>query len=109
MSNKEAAIEAVRELPDEATFEDILEHIAILAAIRRGEEAADAGRVISHEEVKNGLRAIYRLRTEAEKQAAKERFERHFGEINLGSATGVDNESIDADLAREYADDHEAV
>ena len=47
-------------------------------------------------------------RTEAEKQAARERFERHFGEVDLGYATGVDNEQIDADLAREYAATHEA-
>jgi hypothetical protein len=46
--------------------------------------------------------------TEAEKQAARERLKRHFGAVNLGQATGMDNESIDADLARAYADDHEA-
>jgi hypothetical protein len=45
--------------------------------------------------------------SEAEKQAARERFEAHFGEVDLGGPTGVDNESIDADLAREYADTHE--
>ncbi|MBO1351019.1 MAG: hypothetical protein EBE86_028295 [Hormoscilla sp. GUM202] len=45
-------------------------------------------------------------RTEAEKQAARERFESHFGEIDFGYPTGADNESIDADLAREYADNH---
>lgn len=27
---------------------------------------------------------------------------RHFGAVNLGVATGADNESIDADLARAY-------
>ncbi len=37
--------------------------------------------------------------TEAEKKAARERFERHFGEVNLDHATGADNEGIDADLA----------
>ena len=42
--------------------------------------------------------------TEAEKQAARERFERHFGAVNLGQATGVGNEGIDADLARAYGD-----
>ena len=46
---------------------------------------------------------------EAEKQLARERFERHFGEINLGQAIGSDNEQIDADLAREYATTHIAV
>ncbi len=40
--------------------------------------------------------------TEQAKPAARERFERHFGAVDLGPATGADNESIDADLAREY-------
>lgn len=43
---------------------------------------------------------------EADRRAARERFERHFGAVNLGDAAGVDNEEIDADLARAYADDH---
>jgi predicted transcriptional regulator len=55
MSNKEAVLEAVRGLPDETTFEEIIERISILAAIRRGEEAADAGEVIPHEEVKRRI------------------------------------------------------
>lgn len=46
-------------------------------------------------------------RSEAELQAARARFERHFGAVDLGYATGIDNESIDIDLAREYADTHE--
>jgi len=45
-------------------------------------------------------------RTEAEKEAARQRFERHIGSIS-GYPPGVDNESIDADLAREYASNHE--
>jgi hypothetical protein len=55
----------------------------------------------------DGLRKVHPLTTEAEKQAARERFERHFGEVDLGYPTGTDNESIDADLAREYANNHE--
>jgi hypothetical protein len=42
-----------------------------------------------------------------ELRAARERFERHFGEIDLGYPTGADNPSIDADLAREYLSPHE--
>lgn len=38
---------------------------------------------------------------------ARERFERHIGAIDLGQPTGADNESIDADLAREYAAKHD--
>lgn len=55
----------------------------------------------------DGSRVSGRHATEAEKKAARERFERHFGEVNLGLATGADNEGIDADLARAYADSHE--
>jgi hypothetical protein len=39
--------------------------------------------------------------------AARGRFESHFGEFALDGPSGSDNESIDADLAREYADVHE--
>jgi hypothetical protein len=46
-------------------------------------------------------------RDEAERQAARERFDRHFGAVDLGHATGADNDLIDADLARAYADTHE--
>jgi len=44
----------------------------------------------------------------AHEQAARERFERHFGEVDLDDATGADNARIDADLAQEYADTHDA-
>ena len=52
MSDKEVVIEAVRQLPETVSFEEISERIAILAAICKGEEAADAGRVSPHEDVK---------------------------------------------------------
>lgn len=51
MSNKEIVIEAVRKLPEELSLEEIAEEVAVLAAIRKGEEDADAGRTIPHEEV----------------------------------------------------------
>ncbi len=53
-------------------------------------------------------RAIRGERSEGDLQAARERFERHFGEVGLDTPSGSDNESIDADLARQYADTHEA-
>ena len=42
-----------------------------------------------------------------DEQAACEQFEQHFGEVDLGRPAGTDNASIDADLAREYASNHE--
>jgi len=48
-------------------------------------------------------------RSDEEKQAARERFRRHFGSVNLGHPLGIDNEAIDADLAREYGSSHEVM
>ena len=45
--------------------------------------------------------------TEVDNQVARTRFERHFGALDIGRATGADNDSIDADLAGEYSADHE--
>jgi hypothetical protein len=44
---------------------------------------------------------------EADREVARARFERHFGALSLDNATSLDNESIDADLAREYMNTYE--
>jgi hypothetical protein len=44
---------------------------------------------------------------EAEKEVARAKFQRHFGTLNLEHPLNLDNESIDADLVREYANTHE--
>jgi hypothetical protein len=41
--------------------------------------------------------------TQIEKERGRAKFEQHFGTVNLGNAPNLDNESIDADLAEEYA------
>ena len=51
LTEKQLALEALRQMPEFVTLQQISEELAILAAIRRGEAAADAGRVLSHEEV----------------------------------------------------------
>ena len=55
MSNKELVIETVRSMPEGATIDQISEEIAILAAIRRGQEAIQARDVVTHEEVEKRL------------------------------------------------------
>ena len=55
----------------------------------------------------NGQVKTGKDRTEAEKQAARERYERHFGVFQSHDPHSSDNEKIDADLGREYADNHE--
>jgi len=39
------------QLPDDATIEDAIERLCFLARVERGLADADAGRVISHEEL----------------------------------------------------------
>ena len=54
-SAKEKVIEAVRALPDDATFDDAIERIVFLAKIERGIEQADAGQLTSHQDAKDRL------------------------------------------------------
>ncbi|HKI33989.1 MAG TPA: hypothetical protein VKA46_19205 [Gemmataceae bacterium] len=51
LTEKQLAWEALRQMPESATLQQISDEMAILAAIRRGEADADAGCVHSHEEV----------------------------------------------------------
>ena len=51
-TNKQLALDVVRRLPDDATMDDIREEIEILASIQAGIEDIEAGRYVSHEEVK---------------------------------------------------------
>lgn len=51
LTEKQLALETLRQMPETATLEEISEEMAILAALRRGEADANAGRVLSHEEV----------------------------------------------------------
>lgn len=51
-TDKQIAFTALQQMPESATLEEISEEFALLAAIRRGEAAADAGRTLTHAEVK---------------------------------------------------------
>lgn len=51
-TDKQIAFNALQLMPESATLDEICEELAILAAIRRGEAAADAGRTLTHAEVK---------------------------------------------------------
>jgi predicted transcriptional regulator len=50
-TDKQIAYNALQRMPESATLDEISEELAILAAIRRGEAAADAGRTLTHAEV----------------------------------------------------------
>ena len=54
-SVKQRVLEAVRELPEDATVEDAMERLYFLAKVERGLREADAGQTIPHEEAKRHL------------------------------------------------------
>jgi len=51
MKAKEAVFKLLETLPDDATFQDIQYHLYVLQKIQAGQDAADAGEAIPHEEV----------------------------------------------------------
>ena len=52
---KERVLEAVRELPDDATIEDAMERLYFIAKVEKGLQQAEAGKTMSHEEAKRRL------------------------------------------------------
>ena len=55
MSTKEMAMETIRDLPDNVSWQEIEERIRFLAAIEKGREDVRKGRVVPHEEVRDLL------------------------------------------------------
>ncbi len=51
MTTKEAVIDLIRRLPDDATIEDIMEELYVRQQIEEGLRQLDDGRGIPHEEV----------------------------------------------------------
>lgn len=49
---KQRAIEAIRSLPEQATLDEAIERLCLLAKIEEGLRQSDAGRVESQEHVK---------------------------------------------------------
>ena len=73
------------------------------------QRAAVAGTSLSAWIIQNLTQEVTRLPelTPADREVARRRFAQHFGEIDLGHPTGVDNDAIDADLLHAYGDAHE--
>ena len=73
------------------------------------EMAARNGRTFEDELIDHLARQAPRPREPSPEEIEKRnaRFERHFGAVSSGDPNSSDNERIDADLAREYANDHE--
>ena len=48
-------IKAVQALPDDASVEDAMERLLFLAKIEKGLQQADAGKTVSHDQVKEKM------------------------------------------------------
>ena len=56
MTTKQKVVKAVQTLPANATYEDAMERLLVLAKIDRGLKQLDAGKTISHEKMKLKMR-----------------------------------------------------
>ena len=55
MTTKEKVIQAVQTLPDDASIEDAMARLLLLAKVERGLQQADAGELIDHSDVKERM------------------------------------------------------
>ncbi|MCX6339340.1 MAG: hypothetical protein NTX71_05415 [Candidatus Aureabacteria bacterium] len=55
MTKKEKMIQAMQGLPDDASVEDAMERLLFLSKIERGLQQADAGKTLSHAQVKERM------------------------------------------------------
>ena len=52
MTIKEIALQTIKNLPEDASWEDIQERINFIAAVRKGLRELDEGKGVSHEKVR---------------------------------------------------------
>lgn len=55
LTEKERLVDAIQGLPADATVEDAMERLLLLAKIDRGIREADSGQTISHADVKQRM------------------------------------------------------
>jgi len=55
MTDKQAVVDALQRLPENATLEEITEELRIMAAVRRGRGDVANGRTRTHQEVQDLL------------------------------------------------------
>ncbi len=55
MTSKEKVLQAVNNLPDDASIEDAMDRLLLLAKVERGLQQADDGQTIGHSQVKERM------------------------------------------------------
>lgn len=66
---KESMIEIIGQQPDDSSYDEILKELAFARMVERGVADADAGRTVTHEEVKRKIES-WRSRTIVSKFSA---------------------------------------
>jgi hypothetical protein len=61
MQTKETVRALLERLPDDCTIDDVLYHLYVLNAVRRGQAEGDRGDTIPHERVAEELRRKWQL------------------------------------------------
>jgi predicted transcriptional regulator len=51
-TEKQRAIDAIKSLPEQATIEDAIERLCLIAKIGQGLRQSEAGQLVPHDEVK---------------------------------------------------------
>lgn len=55
MTDKQRIVQAIQQLPDDATVEDAIERLCFLAKAQKGLNELDGGRGISHDEARKRI------------------------------------------------------
>ncbi len=55
MTTKQKVMRIVRNLPDNASFEDAMERLLFLAKVEKGLKQADAGQTVAHAKIKQKM------------------------------------------------------
>lgn len=61
MEAKQTVRELLDRLPDDCSLDDVLYHLYVVHAVQKGRTEADAGHVVTHDEVTEALRRKWQL------------------------------------------------
>ncbi|MEI8140852.1 MAG: hypothetical protein WCI03_13420 [bacterium] len=55
MTTKDRVLHAVQDLPEDSSIEDVMERLLFMAKVERGIQQADAGKIITHSQVREKM------------------------------------------------------
>ena len=58
LTTKESVISLIKELPENSTLEDIMEHVYVKQKILKGQKQLEEGQIYTHEEAKEIMKEL---------------------------------------------------